>query len=122
MSNQPWFFAPPSGWTGSVVTLPPEESHHALKVVRVAPPDVITIFDGRGRVARCAISNGDGVGVRAEILESSDQPRPMPRIAVYQGAAKSGKLDDVVERLAELGVAEMWAFDSERAVAKWDER
>lgn len=104
------------------MTLPPEESHHALKVVRVAPPDVITIFDGRGRVARCAISNGDGVGVRAEILESSDQPRPMPRIAVYQGAAKSGKLDDVVERLAELGVAEMWAFDSERAVAKWDER
>lgn len=103
------------------MTLPPEESHHALKVLRVVPPDVITIFDGRGRVARCAISDGDGRQLRAEILDLSDQPRPMPEIVVYQGAAKSGKLDDVVERLAELGVAEMWAFDSERAVAKWDE-
>lgn len=104
------------------MVLPSDEAHHAKKVLRVAPPDVITVFDGHGRVARCAITTNGEPDLVAEILEASEHPRPMPQIIVYQGAAKSGKLDDVVERLAELGVAEMWAFDSERAVAKWDDR
>lgn len=116
----PWFFAPPAAWSGESVELPPDESRHATKVMRVAPPDVITVTDGEGRVARCAVSMTEPM-VRATVLESETSRRPQPQIVIYQGAAKSGKLDDMVERLAELGVAEVWAFTSERAVARWDE-
>jgi 16S rRNA (uracil1498-N3)-methyltransferase len=119
MSSTPWFVAP-HGWSESEVVLPDDESHHALKVLRVAPPDVITVTDGKGRIARCAAARvADGTLV-AEILES-EQRRPLkPHLVVYQGAAKGSKNDDVIERLAELGVAETWVYASARTVVKWD--
>ena len=124
MSNDPWFYAPRDHWVhgehGEIV-LPPEESHHAARVLRVAPPDVITVTDGEGRVARSAVKNVDDGRVLVEVLDEENRPRLRPQVVVYQGAAKSGKLDDVVERLAEFGVAEMWAYESERTVARWDD-
>lgn len=120
MSNQPWFFAPGESWGDGTVELPADESHHATKVVRVAAPDVITVTDGNGRVARCAIDSTDGGTIRASILDVKEHPALRPRMVVYQGVAKGGKVDDVVEKLAEMGVAELWTFSSERSVAKWD--
>lgn len=101
--------------------LPLDESHHALKVMRVAPPDVVTVTDGRGTVARCAaVGVEDGLLV-TEVLEVQTHRRPRPEIVVYQGAPKGAKGDEVVEKLAELGVAEVRVFTSARSVARWDQ-
>ena len=118
----PWFFAPPEAWQDDEIILPPEESHHALKVLRIAPPDVITVTDGAGVVARCAASRTQGEFLVAHVLERETRRRLRPEIVVYQGAPKGSKGDDIVERLAELGVIELWMYESERAVVKWDER
>jgi 16S rRNA (uracil1498-N3)-methyltransferase len=120
MSSTPWFIAPRESWTNDEVVLPAEESHHATTVMRVAPPDVITITDGRGVVARCAATRVEGGLLVAEVLEREERRPLRPALAVYQGAAKGHKIDDVVERLAELGVAELWAYESRRSVARWD--
>ena len=117
----PWFIAPPELWTESEVTLPADESHHATRVMRIAPPDVITVTDGEGVVARCAASRLEGDRLVAEVLERDRRRRARPEVVVYQGAAKGHKIDDVVERLAELGVAEVWAFESERSIVRWSE-
>lgn len=71
-------------------------------------------------MARCAVADDVGESLRAEILDRGVQTRSKPELVVYQGVAKAGKLDEVVEKLAELGVAELWSFESERAVARWD--
>src|SRR5690606_27633764 len=34
---------------GDRVLLPPEEAHHALRVLRVQVGDLVALFDGRGR-------------------------------------------------------------------------
>lgn len=116
----PWFYSPPEEWGREFIRLPEDESHHAIRVLRVAPPDVITITDGAGRVARCAVDGVFEERVVAEVLESEERRRLRPEIVVYQGAAKGTKLDGAIERLAELGVAEVWAFTSQRAVTQWD--
>ena len=122
MSAAPWFFSPPDHWSGDEVRLPPDESHHATRVMRISPPDVMTITDGRGRVARCSASRVEGDQLIAEILES-DERRPLrPEIVVYQGAAKGTKVDDVIERLAELGAAEVCVYESRRSVVRWDQK
>lgn len=100
--------------------LPADESHHALRVLRIAPPDVLTVTDGRGTVARAAAARVDGDRLVAEILERDERRRLRPEVVVYQGAAKGNKLDVCVQQLAELGVSGLWAFDSQRAVARWD--
>jgi 16S rRNA (uracil1498-N3)-methyltransferase len=121
MTADLWFVAPKSHWTEGRIRLDPDESHHALKVLRVAPPDVITVTDGSGSVARCAVAVDGGV-LEAEILETTHKRHPQPELVVYQGAGKSNKADGVIERLAELGVAEAWVFDSRRSVVRWDDR
>lgn len=101
--------------------MPRDESHHALKVMRVAPPDVVTVTDGRGVVARCAAARVEDEVLVAEVLEREVHRRPRPELVVYQGAAKGGKADEVVEKLAELGVADVRVYESKRSVARWDE-
>ena len=112
--------APPERWTGGEIALDREESHHAANVLRVVPPDVITVVDGNGRVARCAVSRFQEDMLVAEILEVVEHRRLKPELVVYQGAAKGKKLDDAFERLAELGVGQFWAFTSARTVVEWD--
>ncbi|HEX2295127.1 MAG TPA: RsmE family RNA methyltransferase [Actinomycetota bacterium] len=101
--------------------MPRDESHHALKVMRVAPPDVVTVTDGRGTVARCAATRVDGDVLVLEVLEAETRRRPRPELVVYQGAAKGTKADEVVEKLAELGVAEVRVYESKRSVSRWDD-
>jgi 16S rRNA (uracil1498-N3)-methyltransferase len=117
----PWFFAPPEDWSNKEVYLSTEESHHAIRVLRIAPPDVVTVTDGRGTVARCAASRDEGGRLVVEILERIEHRRSKPDIVVYQGAAKGHKIDEVVEKLAELGAAEVWAFEAERSVTRWND-
>ena len=55
----PRFHAPALDPAALEVTLPPDESAHLTRVLRLAPGDAVTVFDGRGverraRVARIA--------------------------------------------------------------------
>ncbi len=116
--KQSWFVV--EQWNENEILLPEDESHHAIKVLRVAPPDVITITDGKGKVAKASVTRIDGDRVAVEILEMEDRRRLKPELIVYQGAAKGQKVDDAIERLAELGVAEVWVYESERSVVHWN--
>jgi 16S rRNA (uracil1498-N3)-methyltransferase len=80
----------------------------------------VVAFDGRGVVASCSIDAVDDGRVVAAIRSNEKRSRPKPALAVYQGAAKGSKLDDIVERLAGMGVAAVTPFDSERSMVKWD--
>lgn len=103
-----------------MITFPPDETHHAVRVLRVAVPDVVTVSDGSGTMARCAVETIQGDRLLARILEREELRAPKPRLVVYQGAAKGRKVDEVIDRLGELGVAETWIYESNRAVVEWD--
>lgn len=121
MKAPPWFLAPRSGWRHGEIALPPEESRHAARVLRMTEHDVIAVTDGRGCVARCEVSSVKADAVTAHILEVTEHPPARLRLAVYQGAAKGQKLDGVVQQLTELGIAELHVFHSSRSVTRWDE-
>ncbi|MDQ3785333.1 MAG: 16S rRNA (uracil(1498)-N(3))-methyltransferase [Actinomycetota bacterium] len=119
MSSTPRFFAPPGAWGDGSVMLPSGESHHAVRVLRMKPGDSVCVLDGAGRLARCLVEDVIGDRLVATVIQAETQPRPRPAIAVYQGAAKGAKLEDVVERVGELGAAEFWAFGSSRSAVRW---
>jgi 16S rRNA (uracil1498-N3)-methyltransferase len=116
----PWFFAERSSWKRDRILLDPSESHHAVKVLRVAASDVVTVTDGEGTTARCTLAESGGTLV-AEILNRRTHLRPSPELVVFQGAPKGRKADDVIERLSEIGAAEVRIFDGRRSVVRWDE-
>lgn len=90
--------------------------------MRISPPDLLTVTDGEGVVARCCASRVDDDALVAEIIEREERRPLRPQIVVYQGAAKGTKVDDVVERLAELGTSEVWVYGSSRSVVRWDRK
>jgi 16S rRNA (uracil1498-N3)-methyltransferase len=117
----PWFIAHSEDWRGDEVMLDPEESHHALHVLRVPRSAPMWISDGGGSIARCSLDEVRGDRVVAKIIDKQHHPRPLPEVVVYQAAPKAGKLDEVVEHLAQLGVAELRVFDSSRTVVRWND-
>jgi 16S rRNA (uracil1498-N3)-methyltransferase len=116
----PWFYAAPSEWHDTYVLLDAHESHHAVHVLRTSTGREILVSDGSGTVARCLLRHSEAGRVAADILEKRHHDRRLPEIVVYQAASKGGKIDEVVDRLAQLGVAELCVFESIRSVVRWN--
>lgn len=101
--------------------LPPDELHHAIRVMRLQSGDPVVVTDGEGAVAAGSLdarSSNEPALVR--IAEVRHHDLAHPEIAVYQGAPKGAKADEVVLRLAELGVRHLFVFHSQRAVKHLD--
>jgi 16S rRNA (uracil1498-N3)-methyltransferase len=101
--------------------LSPEESHHALRVLRLASGARVEVFDGKGATASCEIVDAHDGAALTRVVDVRRAPPPRPELVVYQAAAKGRKVDDVVERLAQLGVAGLVVFVSRRSVVRWDD-
>ncbi|MDQ5874534.1 MAG: RsmE family RNA methyltransferase [Actinomycetota bacterium] len=79
----------------------------------------LVVIDGCGGMSQAVIARTTGGRVVARVGERQRWPRPSPEIGIYQGAPKGAKGDEVVERVAELGAADIAFFSSERAVSRW---
>ena len=98
--------------------LPPEESHHALHVLRLRTGDSAAVFDGRGTELRVRLTGVDPERVSFETLSTAKAPRPACRIRFGQALIKPAGMELLIQKLTELGVAEIWPIVSERSVAK----
>jgi len=114
----PRFFCPDGLLPASDMPLPSAVAHHAERVLRLAVGDPVTLFDGQG--GECA----------ASILAFGKQPlaRLGPRLAIeresplqitlVQALASGDKMDWVVQKAVELGVAAVQPVAAERSVLK----
>jgi len=81
----------------------------------------VWLTDGHGTVSRATLTDERAERAVVVVREQRRRERPAPEIAVYQGAAKGSKTDDLVDRLAQVGVAETRVFLSKRSVVRWDQ-
>ncbi len=91
--------------SGGVTPLPPDESQHAIRVMRVQIGDEIILFDGSGMETSAVITD---VGRRECICDAS-APSQVSRestIRLHLGISlpKGDRAKEMVERLTELGV------------------
>lgn len=95
--------------------LSPEESRHALKALRLAAGDRVTVFDAH-ETWTGEIESIDG-RVRIRLLDRLERPA-IPRIVVAAAAPKGARLDWMIEKLAELGVSEFVPVRFARSVVE----
>ncbi len=100
--------------------LSPEESHHAIHVLRLHSGDSAALFDGRGTEARVRLTSDDPDRVKFETLSTAKTPRPACRIRFGQALIKPAGMELLLQKLTELGVSEIWPIASERSVSKPD--
>jgi 16S rRNA (uracil1498-N3)-methyltransferase len=107
---------------GAHVELPEQAARHALKVLRLKAGDRIVLFDGRGGEWQAEIL-GAGLGgkysARAALREFNPQDveSPLP-VTLVQALPAGDKMDWVVEKCVELGVAAIQPVASKRSVIR----
>ncbi|MFA6544746.1 MAG: RsmE family RNA methyltransferase [Limisphaerales bacterium] len=115
------FHIPPGTANGPEVTLSPEESHHALRVLRLGSGDAVTLLDGAGVEARGAIVGTDKHAVRVAVRERIVHPPLRCEVTLLQALPKGRLMDSIVEKATELGAARIVPLLTEHTVSRPDE-
>lgn len=108
------FYLDAEHWTLSEPALDAEESHHLAKVLRAQPGEAVEVFDGTGRLAHARVL---AVGKRCVTLtlDTIDVPTPLPlNITLFQAIPKGPRMDWLVEKATEIGVARLVPLVTER--------
>lgn len=114
----PRFYCPRPLAPGAHVDLPPEAAHHATKVLRMDEGDEIILFDGRGgewtgRLHRV----GKTITAALESFDDADREPPI-RITLAQGLPAADKMDWIMQKAVELGVARLVPVACRRSVIR----
>jgi 16S rRNA (uracil1498-N3)-methyltransferase len=107
---------------GSILDLPKETGAHLAKVLRARSGDEIVLFNGDGREFDGVVESVSGNRVAAAI----GAPRNVDResrmaITLVQCLPRAEKMDFVVQKATELGVARIVPVISQRSVVRLDD-
>jgi 16S rRNA (uracil1498-N3)-methyltransferase len=115
------------GLEGEEFSLDPDTAKKLTRVLRLSPGEVFVAFDGSGREWECVLtatqsedpSGRKGITARAAILSEREVKMfSRVKISVAQAVPKGDKMDFVLQKGTELGVAEFFPFEAERSVSR----
>ncbi|MGE5173664.1 MAG: 16S rRNA (uracil(1498)-N(3))-methyltransferase [Betaproteobacteria bacterium] len=95
-----------------------EDVPHIATVLRMKIGDEILLCDGQGAEYLARISSLNKKEVKAEVVSQSKRDVSSPRIILGQGLPKSDKMDFIVQKATELGVADIVPLITERTIVK----
>jgi len=114
------FIIPSQILDDNTVTITGDLYHHIAHVLRLKKGARILLADGNGRELEGKISQLDGqkiIFTTEEIIETPPTENKL-RITLFQGLPKGDKLDLILQKCTELGVAEIVPFVAARSVAR----
>lgn len=115
------FYAPPSAVKGGKIYAGKEESRHISNVMRLKEGDEVIVFDGSGKEYAGRIESIKNRGAIIDIEKTiAPAAGPCVRVALAQALIKKDKMDYIVEKATELGIAEIIPLETGRAVARPD--
>jgi 16S rRNA (uracil1498-N3)-methyltransferase len=86
------------------VELPPDESHHLARVLRVAAGQPVTLFDGQGTRAAGVVDSVTKKEVTVRITSRETVPPPAVEITLIQALCKPDRFEIILQKATELGV------------------
>lgn len=106
---------------GENLTLDEEQSRHIAKSLRMHAGDMIVVCDGKGVDYGCMIESvGNPVTLKVCYRQASGS-EPNVRVHIYQGVPKGDKMESIIQKCTELGVAEITPVLTKRSVSRPDE-
>ncbi len=109
--------------TGRRCTVDGDAARHIARVLRLAPGDALTLFDGRGGEysGRIEAVGRDTVEVAVGERHGVDRESPLG-LTLAQGVSRGERMDWVVQKATELGVSRVVPVLTERSVVRLDPR
>ncbi len=114
----PRFFHSQPLAVGQVVSLPDALAHH-IQVLRLAPGDAITLFNGEGGEYAAILTAVEKRRASAEIKAFSPREAELAHaITLAQALPEGSKMDWIIEKAVELGAAGMQPLAAQRCVVR----
>jgi 16S rRNA (uracil1498-N3)-methyltransferase len=120
---KPRFLLPPDQLVASArVALPAEAAHHAVRVLRLGTGALLEVFDGAGRRAAAIVlsADRDRCTVEIDVAILSSVATSGLQITLLQGIAAADRMDWIIEKSIELGVARVVPMMTQRSTVKLD--
>lgn len=103
---------------GATVDLPESVAHH-LHVVRMQPGAALTLFDGRGGQYAAVLAEIGKKRASATVLSHEALDVELPyAVTLAQGLPEGSKMDWIIEKAVELGVAAVQPLAAQRSVVR----
>ncbi|MDD4860253.1 MAG: 16S rRNA (uracil(1498)-N(3))-methyltransferase [Dehalococcoidales bacterium] len=111
---------PPSG--NSVIIDDARQVHHIREVLRLKTGEAVAVFDGTGNEYLGTIEKTDKQQVCIGVTERKPAAVRPVRITIACAVPKQTRMDDIVDKLTQLGVDAIIPLETERVIVKLDER
>lgn len=107
---------------GASLTLIGAAAGHLTRVLRLRPKAALTLFNGRGGEYAASIERVQGSKVTVAVGEHAaiERESPFP-LTLAQGVSRGERMDLVVQKATELGVARLVPVLTERSIVRLDE-
>ena len=114
----PRFYCPQPLRPGATVDLPESVAHH-LHVVRLQPGAALTLFDGSGGQYAATLAEIGKKRASALVGEHEAVEVELPyAVTLAQGLPEGSKMDWIIEKAVELGVAAVQPLAAQRSVVR----
>ncbi len=111
-----FFVEPFSGDTARVVG---QDAHHISRVLRMRVGEELRLCDGNGTDYVCRIDSiTDGEVVAQVLYRTPTESEPSVKVTLYQGLPKSEKMDLIVQKCVEIGIARVVPVSMARSIVK----
>lgn len=117
-------FADPSQMTGEILRITGNEVNHIKNVLRMKPGEEISVSNGVDQKEyRYGIETigEDEILCRLHFVKENDVELPV-RVLLFQGLPKGDKMDFIVQKAVEMGVAEIIPVEVKRSVVRLDDQ
>ncbi|HMK85985.1 MAG TPA: 16S rRNA (uracil(1498)-N(3))-methyltransferase [Steroidobacteraceae bacterium] len=106
---------------GALIELPGAAAQHLARVLRIRSGQEIVLFNGDGREHAATIEGVRGSRVTVAVRDSRLVDRESPlAVTLLQSIARGDRMDVIVQKTTELGVARIVPVLSERGVVRLD--
>ncbi|MFH0762375.1 MAG: RsmE family RNA methyltransferase [Candidatus Omnitrophota bacterium] len=98
--------------------------HHIKDVLRLKPGEEIEVFDQKGRVYRGFIESLSAAEmvIKIKFKEESAFAKDEVKITVACAIPKKSKMEDIIDKLTQLGVEKIIPLQTERMIVRLDSR
>jgi 16S rRNA (uracil1498-N3)-methyltransferase len=118
LTKGPHFFVHARDLCGDVAVLRGEDARHLTVVLRAMPGEAVSLSDGAGRCWQTSVLAAKENRVELRLEQELLMERPRPWVRVVHALPKGRKLDEVVQRLVEIGVDRVVPVHSMRSAVR----
>ncbi|MCI8416516.1 MAG: 16S rRNA (uracil(1498)-N(3))-methyltransferase [Lachnospiraceae bacterium] len=117
------FFIEPQQVQGQQILITGPDVVHMRNVLRMKAGEEVSVSDGRGRTYVCKVERVESEQVALYIQETEEiSTEPGVSVTLYQGLPKGDKMELIVQKGVELGVARIVPVVTRRTIVKLDEK